>query len=78
MAYSVEKDLERMGRRKKAVAKTGKKRQDRIAKEKKGKAKKAKRASEETWVERLKRKTQMLLKGKDYKSPAMKKKAKKK
>jgi len=70
MAYSVEKDLEQMDRRKKAVAKTGKKRQDKIA----AKKKKAKKKPEENWATRLKTSVQMLLQGENYKAPKKKKK----
>ncbi len=76
MAYSVEKDLENMDRKKKAIAKSGKKRQDKIAAKKKGKKKK--KPAEDNWATRLKTSVQMLLKGEDYVSPAMKKKKKKK
>lgn len=72
MAYDLEKDIKSLGKR--GRKKGAKKR----AANKAFKDKQKKKEEKETWVERLKRKTQMLLKGKDYKSPAMKKKAKKK
>ena len=74
MAYNLEEDIKGLGKR--GRKKGAKKR----AANKKFREEKAKKDKKENWVERLKRKTQMLLKGKDYKSPAMlkKEKAKKK
>ena len=57
--YSVEKDIESLGKRhKKAASKL------------QGKKKKAK--PQEDWVDRLKRNVKMLLKGKKYKAPKKK------
>jgi hypothetical protein len=61
MAYDIEKDIEHLGKRhKKAAKKLKPKSKRKVAKKK------------ENWVERLKRKTQMLLKGKHYKAPKKK------
>lgn len=57
MAYSVEKDIEKLGKR-----------------HVKARAKLKPKKKSEDWVSRLKRNVKMLLKGKNYKSPAMKKK----
>jgi len=66
MAYSVEKDLEQMDKRKKRVAKSGRKRQDKIAEKEKAKEK-------ENWAQKLKRSVQMILQGENYKVPKKKK-----
>jgi hypothetical protein len=68
MAYSVEKDIENISRKRKK--KSAKKRAGNEAF-----AKKKKKAKEkETWVSSLKRNVQMMLKGKNYKAPKKKKK----
>lgn len=73
MAYSVEKDLANMSKRKKKVAAKGKEKQ-KVAKKKRTKSPKSK----ENWVERLKRKTHELLKGdKAYADKKIKKTGKK-
>ncbi len=79
MAYSVEKDLEQMGRKNKASAKRGDARRAKLkakAKPKakaKAKPKKKKGETKENWAQRLKRNVQMMLKGEKYKVPDKKK-----
>jgi hypothetical protein len=69
MAYNLEKDIDRMDKKQKAKAKAG------AADRKKRAAKKtAKSKPKENWAQRLKRQTQMLLQGENYKAPAKKKK----
>jgi uncharacterized protein Yka (UPF0111/DUF47 family) len=70
MAYSVEKDVERMDKIQKAKGKAGKAKRAKAAAKKKAKAKGEKK---ENWADRLKRNVQMMLKGSKYKVPAKKK-----